>query len=159
MINGLRNSIYFISIFFATCLLQACGERIVYHTYRPVPAKRWAPSDTLVYEVEISDSAVTLTLTAEVRNRNTYPFQNLTLNVASNFSDTARWVNQKADFILTDEEGQWKGTGWGSLYSSGTSLGHVYIARPGTYTIRVTHDMRTEELEGIQDVGIRLAYP
>ncbi|MCC8188882.1 MAG: gliding motility lipoprotein GldH [Bacteroides sp.] len=159
MTNGLRNSICFLSIFFATCLLQACGERIVYHTYQPVPARRWTPSDTLVYEVEIGDSAVTLALTAEVRNRNTYPFQNLTLNIASNFADTTRWVNQKADFMLTDKEGQWKGTGWGSLYTSGSSLGNVYIARPGTYTIRVTHDMRTEELEGIQDVGIRLAYP
>ncbi len=140
----------------AVCILYACGQRTVYHTYQPVDAKGWIPSDTLVYEVEIGDSAITLEVSAEVRNRTNYSFRNLTLDVSFNFADTLQWEHRKANFILADEEGKWSGTGWGSLYTSTSCLGDVYVYRPGIYTIRIAHDMRTEILEGIQDVGIRL---
>ena len=60
----LKNSILSL---FSACLLTACNEHTVYHSYQSLPNKGWGKSDTLSFQIPITDSVPTsLRLFAEV---------------------------------------------------------------------------------------------
>lgn len=149
----LRNSVL--------CLLTmwiaiGCDTRTVYHTYLPVPQKGWGKNDTLFFHVPLSDSLTLLYLTAGVRNESSYPYQNLYLFVSHNLEDSAQWKTDTLEFKLTDKEGRWKGTGWGSLYQSTLPMKSAGLRHAGHYTIKVTHGMKDEVLKGVSDIGIEI---
>ena len=128
----LKNSILSL---FSACLLTACNEHTVYHSYQSLPNKGWGKSDTLSFQIPITDSVpTTLRLFAEVRNSIEYPYHNLHL------------------FIT----GRWTGHGWGSIYQSETFITSVRPLHPANYTIKIMSGMKDEKLQGLSDVGIRI---
>ena len=139
---------------FTAWVLAACDAHTVYHAYLPIPQKGWGKSDTLFFQVPINDSLLVLDLTAGVRNESSYPYQNLYLFISHNLEDSTRWETDTLEFALTNKEGRWTGTGWGSLYHSVLPMKSAGIRHAGKYTIKVTHGMKDELLKGISDVGI-----
>ena len=85
----LKNSILSL---FSACLLTACNEHTVYHSYQSLPNKGWGKSDTLSFQVPITDSVpTTLRLFAEVRNSIEYPYHDLHLFISQNLQDSTVW--------------------------------------------------------------------
>jgi gliding motility-associated lipoprotein GldH len=139
------------------CLMTACNSPIVYHSYHSLPAKGWTKSDTLSFRVSIADSLpTTFRLFVEVRNRMDYPYLNLSLLVAQNFSDSTSMASNRVNFTLATAEGNWTGKGWGSLYQSEQFVRGVHTQGAGEYTITVCSGMKDEQLPGINDIGIRI---
>lgn len=149
----LRNSLLCL---LAAWIMTACDSRTVYHTYLPIPQKGWGKSDTLFFHVPVNDSLTLLHLTAGVRNESNYPYRNLYLFISHNLEDSAKWETDTLEVELTDKEGRWRGTGWGSLYQSTLPMKSIGIRRAGSYTIKVTHGMKDEVLKGISDIGIKI---
>ena len=132
----LKNSILSL---FSACLLTACNEHTVYHSYQSLPNKGWGKSDTLSFHIPITDSVpTTLRLFAEVRNSIEYPYHDLIA------------------FCLADSTGRWTGHGWGSIYQSETFITSVRPLHPANYTIKIMSGMKDEKLQGLSDVGIRI---
>ena len=76
----LKNSILSL---FSACLLTACNEHTVYHSYQSLPNEEWGKSDTLSFQIPITDSVpTTLRLFAEVRNSIEYPYHDLHLFIS-----------------------------------------------------------------------------
>lgn len=140
----------------AAWITAACDSRAVYHSYLPIPQKGWNKQDTLFFQVPLQDSLTVLHLTAGVRNESNYPYQNLYLFISHNLEDSTQWETDTLEFRLTDKEGRWKGTGWGSLYQSTLPMKDAGLRRAGNYTIKVVHGMKDETLKGISDVGIKI---
>lgn len=150
----LRNSLFCL---FGACLMAACNENTVYHSYQSLPGEGWGKSDTLSFELPITDSIpVTLELFAEVRNRSEYPYHDLHLFVSQNLQDSAVWQTDTIAICLADSSGRWTGKGWGSIYQSGVFVKSVRTLHPGNYTIKVMNGMKDEKLKGLNDVGVRV---
>lgn len=148
----LRNSLF---VLFSACLLTACNENTVYHSYQSLPYEGWGKSDTLSFQIPITDTT-TLRLFAEVRNRIEYPYHDLHLFISQNLQDSTVWRTDTIAFSLADSTGRWTGHGWGSIYQSETFIKSVLPLRSGNYTIKVINGMKDEKLQGLTDVGIRI---
>jgi len=142
----LKNSILSL---FSACLLTACNEHTVYHSYQSLPNKGWGKSDTLSFQIPITDSVpTTLRLFAEVRNSIEYPYHDLHLFISQNLQDSTVWRTDTIAFCLADSTGRWTGHGWGSIYQSETFITSVRPLHPTNYTIKI--------MSGMKDVGIRI---
>ena len=150
----LKNSFF---VLFSACLLTACNENTVYHSYQSLPDEGWGKSDTLSFQIPMTDSIpTTLRLFAEVRNRIEYPYHDLHLFISQNLQDSTVWRTDTIAFSLADSTGRWTGHGWGSIYQSETFIKSVLPLRSGNYTIKVINGMKDEKLQGLSDVGIRI---
>ena len=150
----LKNSLF---VLFSACLLTACNENTVYHSYQSLPDEGWEKSDPLSFQIPITDSIpTTLRLFAEVRNRIEYPYHDLHLFISQNLQDSTVWRTDTIVFSLADSTGRWTGHGWGSIYQSETFIKSVLPLRSGNYTIKVINGMKDEKLQGLSDVGIRI---
>ena len=150
----LKNSILSL---FSACLLTACNQHTVYHSYQSLPNKGWGKSDTLSFQVPITDSVpTTLRLFAEVRNSIEYPYHDLHLFISQNLQDSTVWRTDTIAFCLADSTGRWTGHGWGSIYQSETFITSVRPLHPANYTIKIMSGMKNEKLQGLSDVGIRI---
>ena len=150
----LKNSILSL---FSACLLTACNEHTVYHSYQSLPNKGWGKSDTLSFQIPITDSVpTTLRLFAEVRNSIEYPYHDLHLFISQNLQDSTVWRTDTIAFCLADSTGRWTGHGWGSIYQSETFITSVRPLHPANYTIKIMSGMKDEKLQGLSDVGIRI---
>ncbi|WP_294474196.1 gliding motility lipoprotein GldH [uncultured Bacteroides sp.] len=154
MTTLLRNSLFCL---LGACLLSACNENTVYHSYQSLPDEGWGKSDTLSFQVPVTDSIpTTLRLFAEVRNRTKYPYRDLHLFISQNLQDSTVWRTDTIAISLADSTGRWMGKGWGSIYQSATFVKSVRPLHPGKYTIKVMNGMKDEMLQGLNDVGIRI---
>ncbi len=142
-----------------SCLAVACMKQTVYHSYQSIPNKGWNKNDTLIFQIPITDSLpATLQLAAEVRNSTTYPYQNLFVIVSHNLQDSLTFQTDTLELVLADQEGNWKGSGWGSLLQSTLPLGKVNVQGAGNYILKMSHGMKDETLAGIRDAGLSLTH-
>ena len=150
----LRNSLFCL---FGACLMAACNENTVYHSYQSLPNEGWGKSDTLSFQCPVTDSIPgTLRLFAEVRNRSEYPYRNLYLFIHENLLDSTVWRTDTIAVNLADSTGRWTGNGWGSIYQTAVFVKSVRPLHPGNYTVKIVHGMQDEKLTGLNDVGIRI---
>lgn len=140
------------------CFSTACVEKnTVYHSYQTLSPNGWGKSDTLFFQVTLNDTTPTrLNLFAEVRNQNSYPYQDLYLFVSQNLRDSLIWETDTIEIGLIDKEGRWKGNEWGSLHQSSVPIRSTIISHPGKYTLKVAHGMKDFCLSGLNDIGIRI---
>ncbi|MDZ7848074.1 MAG: gliding motility lipoprotein GldH [Owenweeksia sp.] len=136
-------------------LLTACGEKPVYEEYVSIPAKGWYKDSLIHFEVEITDTATPYRVMWYLRNNNDYAFSNIYLfrKVTSErgveFADTA-------SFPLADPYGKWLGKGVGELKTNTWPFKNslLYFNREGIYRFSLQQAMRTNHLEGVEDVGL-----
>ena len=125
--------------------------------YQSLPNEGWGKSDTLSFQIPITDSVpTTLRLFAEVRNSIEYPYHDLHLFISQNLQDSTVWRTDTIAFCLADSTGRWTGHGWGSIYQSETFITSVRPLHPTNYTIKIMSGMKDEKLQGLSDVGIRI---
>ena len=150
----LKNSILSL---FSACLLTACNEHTVYHSYQSLPNKGWGKSDTLSFQIPITESIPpTFRLFTEVRNKSNYPYHNLYLFISQNLQDSTVFLTDTITINLADSTGKWLGNGWGSIYQSAVFFKSVRPLYPGNYTFRIISGMKDEKLNGLNDIGIRI---
>ena len=154
MKNLLRNSLFCL---LGICLMAACNENTVYHSYQSLPDEGWGKSDTLSFLIPVTDSIPpTLRLFAEVRNRTDYPYHNLYLFISQNLQDSTVWRTDTITINLADSTGRWIGNGWGCIYQSAVFIKSVRPLYPANYTFKIMNGMKDEKLSGINDIGIRI---
>ncbi len=135
-------------------VLYSCGKREVYNSFVTMPASGWNQDSLVVFRVDIEDVSMPYNLFVQIRNDNMYPNSNLWLFIDV-VSPDGNLQRDTLECMLTDINGRWLGSGWGSLYS----MKHPYrlgakFGASGTYTFRVMHGMRQEDIAGIQNIGL-----
>ena len=159
MTNRFENKIAFLKsiiLLFIVSAMGACDKQTVYHTFQSVPQGGWKRQDTLFFHVMVPDSQTYYKLTVEIRNRNTYPYQNINLSVGYDGPGVKKTQADTLKAVLANEEGVWQGDGWGGLYQSAFSAGSVKIEQPGEYLFKVAYTLPDDTLPGINGVGMKL---
>lgn len=143
-------------LLFIASLCMACDKQTVYHAFLSLPTEGWQRKDTLSFQVTVPDSATYYNIFIEVRNRSSYPYQNLPLHICYDNPEVQDFKRDTLEIRLADSTGVWLGNGWGGLYQSSLRAGIVRVGKAGEYRFKITHLLPDELLPGINDVGIKL---
>ncbi|NDV45919.1 gliding motility lipoprotein GldH [Paludibacter sp. 221] len=140
----------------AVALFSSCKNNNVYLSYHAVNPNGWNKDSIYTFEFDIVDTIASYNIYINVRNTPDYPYQNLWLFLSETQPDDAM-SNDTIEFYLADHRGKWLGTGAGSTKEMPVIYKEsIYFQKSGKYTFDITHGMRTEDLKGITDIGIRV---
>lgn len=139
-----------------TLIITACQNNIVYQNQKAIQTDGWHFTDSLAFEVNISDTLSLHRMYLDIRNTTDYNYSNLFIFLDIEFPD-GRILRDTLECLLADRRGNWTGSGVGTLrLNSFLFRDDVWFPATGTYLFRLTHGMRNEWLTGISDAGIRI---
>jgi gliding motility-associated lipoprotein GldH len=140
----------------AAIVLASCGDGIVYNKSERMPGNKWTLSHVPVFAVEVTDTVTSHDLSFSIRTGSAYPFRNLYLFVTAT-SPEGGTMTDTLQYNLADEKGRRFGNGFGDIRELKLPYrNNVFFPRRGTYSVRVQHGMRADELPGVYDLSLRI---
>lgn len=140
----------------ALIALVSCTSNDVYNSFIALPNTGWGEDSLAVFRANIEDATAAYDINIQIRNQNNYKYANLWLFIDVIAPD-GELVRDTTECLLAQTDGTWIGSGWGSLYTLQCPYRlRTRFAKPGTYTFRIAHGMRDEEIEGIHSLGLRI---
>ena len=148
-------------LFLAMSLLSlaSCDQNMVYEENKAVEGGVWKSNDVKSFEFDITDTLQLYNFYVNVRNGEEYPFSNLYLFVEMVFPNGKKSIDT-LECPLADQLGNWYGSGLGSIFDNRVLFRErKKFPLSGHYKVDIHQAMRTDALEGIYDIGFRLAKP
>ena len=137
-------------------LLASCNSNVIYTDSVAIKDNKWQLMETPVFKVPINDTLNSNNLFFTIRTGSDYPFRNIFLFVTATSPDGNN-LTDTLQYYLADDKGKWYGKGFGNInelklpYKS-----NVFFPARGEYLFKIQHGMRTEELQGVYDIGLRI---
>jgi len=138
-------------------LCSSCLKNKVYEENYPIEGMQWMRNDTLAFEVEIDDTVSTYNLLINVRHRTDYAFSNLWIDLTTIFpSDTSGHIQVQLK-LGDNKEGRWRGDCMTDICDAQISIIEgLRLHETGLYRFLLHHSMRSNPLDGIMSIGLRL---
>lgn len=143
-----------IGLFLCLLWLYSCSSDEV---YMASVDNTWAKNEAKKIDFHINDAQSAKNLIFVIRNNNEYPYSNLFL--ISTLKDEQQKVIKidTMQYLLAKPNGEWLGSGMGSVKEIWVQYKNDYIfPKNGQYHLEIKHGMRTEKLQGIEDIGIKI---
>lgn len=146
-------------VLLAAILFSGCDESRVYEKNIDFPDRLWLMNDKPEFEFEITDTAVSYNLYCNLRNSVSFPYSRLFIKYV--LLDPAGTQLQKklTPAILFDQHtGKPHGaSGLGDIYDHRIALLKNYNFKiSGKYKMQFRQFMRTDSLQGVLAVGLRV---
>ncbi|NDV95540.1 gliding motility lipoprotein GldH [Dysgonomonas sp. 521] len=157
--KGLKHKVVFaLCCVLFTFINISCDEQEIYSRFHELKNAEWAQNDTLVFDIDstLFELDRPYSLTIELTNNVNYPYQNIWFFVQSDFESDTIYADTSREFLLADEFGKWKGSGFGSLYQSSLPFAEITFKEKRNYRVKLEQGMRDQPLAGIERVGIRI---
>ncbi len=133
-------------------IFVSCDNDVVYNKFYPVQNKNWSKQSAFCFEFDITDNTIPYLISAQLRNNNMYPYQNIWLFWEKQSGNNV--TKDTIEYMLADALGKWTGSGI-TLFQSKVRLHHnYYFPSTGKCKVCVHHGMRTKNLTGIEDIGL-----
>lgn len=128
------------------------GDDNYYSAFRTIDNARWDYTSPAAFSVDTLRDSICPSglMLLSIRHTNGYEYRNLWLEVKYDSDSTARI--DTLNIILADRLGRWRGHGSGPSIALTDTLGIMPLHKG--QQIRVRHIMRTDCLDGIEQVGI-----
>jgi len=135
---------------------MSCDRRGVYEESITTSNNSWNENDIAKFDVSIKDTMVYQNIYISIRNTTDYPNSNLYLFVTT--TSPAGFSNvDTLECLLADEQGNWLGKGFGFIRDNRVPYKHnIRFPIKGVYRFEIQQAMRTNELVGINSVGVRV---
>jgi gliding motility-associated lipoprotein GldH len=141
------------------CLLLAtvsCKFSSVYEKANDIKDGDWSKTQTIVFDVPITDTVSGHDIYFTLRNTNDYPYVNLFLFV-NTISPKGAMKKDTVEFTLADDKGKWLGKGVGDVFSTESGFKrNIRFPYSGTYRIEIIQAMRDDVLKGVLDIGVKV---
>lgn len=139
--------------------LTGCDDNRVYENYVDFEERYWLVKETPAFEFEVSDLTATYDLTGNVRNSVSYPWSRIFITYY--LRDSLGAVLHKdlvSDFLFDAKTGKPSGSsGLGDIYDHEVPLlKNFRFKKAGKYSVTFEQFMRTDTLQGILAVGLRV---
>ena len=134
----------------------SCQDSLFYSEYKEISNSQWNSHDTLVFQLPTTEQTVDATLTISVRTRQDFEYKTIALTV-EHLLNNSLVSTDTLHITLYDTNGQSLGKGFpiSDNYSRPLPL---HIKENEHHTLRITHTMRLNPLEGTPNVGIFANY-
>ncbi|MEN9640083.1 MAG: gliding motility lipoprotein GldH [Bacteroidota bacterium] len=138
-------------------LLISCDDSVVFEENKTIDGGVWKNTENVHMQFNISDTVSFHDFYINFRNGEEYAYSNIYVFMEMEFPNAKKSIDT-INCYLADPTGKWLGTGVGSLYDQRFKIRHrKQFPLAGRYTVTIRQAMRTPELEGIYDVGFRVA--
>ena len=117
----------------------------------------WNKKSEQNFDFKVNDSQHPKNIIFVVRNNNEYPSSNIRLIV--NFSEvkSKKKSTDTLNYILAKPNGEWLGKGFGDTKEIMFQYKLNYkFPENGDYKIGIIQAMRTDNLKGIEDIGVKI---
>ncbi len=144
-------------------VLSSCNDGIVKSEFKATQGGAWQKDHIIEFSFSELDTMDKHDLFINVRNDNTFPYNNLFL-IAELSAPDGETVRDTLEYDMALPDGTWLGKGYGSLKENKLWYKEdIVFASSGVYTLRLSHAMRkngnvegVEQLQGITDVGFEI---
>ena len=155
MIKGINRFSFILTMTFLFLLLS-CNSIVVYTNSQAMSQETWKLMDIPTFKVPITDTLNSNNVIFTIRSGSSFPFRNIYLFVTTTSPDGGE-ITDTLQYNLADEKGNWYGRGFGDIHELNLPYkSNVYFPSKGTYEFKVQHGMRTENLKGVYDFGLRI---
>ena len=144
------------SVLFVLFLLSSCMK-----SSEDVQIKNlngnWNKKAEQKFDFKIIDAQNPKNIIFVVRNNNDYPYSNIRIFV--NFSDlkSKTKITDTLNYVLAQPNGEWIGKGFGDTKETLFQYKLNYkFPQNGDYSIGIIQAMRTDQLKGIEDIGLKI---
>ena len=140
-----------------TLLLASCDNNVVFEENKSISDGVWKNTESVRFQFNVTDTVSFHDFYLNLRNGEEYDFSNIYVFMEMEFPNAKRSIDT-INCYLADPSGKWLGTGLGDLYDQRFRIrNRKQFPLAGRYTVTIRQGMRMPELEGIYDVGFRLA--
>lgn len=144
-------------------VLVSCNSEIVKSDFKATDGGTWEKDNVIEFSFSELDTIGKYNLFINIRNDNTFPYNNLFL-IAELSAPDGETVKDTLEYDMAKPDGTWLGRGYGSLKENKLWYKeNIVFASSGVYTLRLSHAMRkngevngVEQLQGITDVGFEI---
>lgn len=146
-----RNLWFALSLFIAACN----NSGTLLHSYKPLSAEGWDRRDTICFDLPKAEADIDGTLFIGLRTRANIGIQDIVLAVEQRNDSTGFYRKDTLRYPLTDAEG-FALTGGVNLHQYETQHLPFRMKKGQSCSVRIHHLMRSEVVNGITEVGIRI---
>lgn len=140
----------------AVVVLAGCGPVVVYEEQFDVAEDGWAYSDSLTYDLEVTDTIQPYDLVLSLAHSDAFSYENLYAMISTTFPD-GRYTTQQLSLQLTDAADVWLGKCKDEYCVVDIPIAeHRRFKVPGKYTITIAQHGRQQRLAGIKSLTLRL---
>lgn len=149
--------IILVILFISGILFSSCDPDRVFDANVVIPENKWSVNNRPVFYVDINDTSSFHDIYLNVRNTGNFRYSNLFILLTVQ-GPQAQPETKRYEFKLAEPDGKWLGSGLGDIYSNQIlMIEKIRFQKSGVYSFRIEQNMRENPLEGIEDVGIRIA--
>ena len=146
---------YFL-LLFSACVLYSCDSSRVYDKFKDIEGGVWNKDKHIKFDVQIDDTLSYHNIYINLRNSGSYKFSNVFLFISTIYPDNKISIDT-VECIIADDKGEWLGKGLGDIKDNQMLLKkNVRFHKAGIYSFEFEQAMRTDNLEGIKSIGIRI---
>ena len=157
----MRNSFFILLL--SSFILVSCEKGLVKSEFRATDNGIWDRGNQIEFTFSELDSLTQYNMFINVRNDDTFPYNNLFLITALSAPDGSV-EKDTLEYQMANPDGTWLGKGYGSLKENKLWYKeNIVFPSSGVYTLKVEHAMRkngsvngVEQLQGITDVGFEI---
>ena len=151
----LKVFVFLVQVFIITGLIS-CDRNRIYEENSEIENQVWNLDQSIEFTPIISDTSNVSNVYLNIRNTDEYSYSNLYLFITTT-APTGYWIIDTVEIVMADKRGKWTGSGFGGVYYNQKLFKvNVRFPFPGSYSFKVEHGMRVEDLKGIRDVGLRI---
>jgi gliding motility-associated lipoprotein GldH len=144
-------------LLFPVLFLISCSSDTVYDNNKSIPDNVWKSGQIIRFDVDLEDTVNIHKFYLNIRHKTDYRYANIFLFINSTFPDGTE-ARDTLECILADPSGKWLGKGISNIRDNQILLRRgLRFPQKGTYIFEFEQAMREPELEGIMDVGLRIA--
>jgi len=137
-------------------LLMACDKNKVFEKNTTIYNAKWHALEIIPFDVTITDTITPHNFYINIRNNTDYGFSNLYLFMTTIYPNK-EVSKDTIECVIADKNGKWFGKGYGKYRFLRLQLGkNITFPQKGMYTFQLEQAMRTDTLENISDIGIRI---
>ena len=157
---AVRNSIAALSL---VLLLVSCDKKRVFDEYKAINGS-WKKDSIVSFSFDQKDTVSKYNLFINVRNNNSYPYNNMFLIVQLQQPGTQLTKVDTLEYQMANPDGSLLGDGFTDIKESKLWYKeNVKFPKAGKYTVSIQQAVRksgevpgVEELDGVTDVGFRI---
>jgi gliding motility-associated lipoprotein GldH len=155
MIKGINKQALLLIIIIPLSI-TGCRNNIAFTDSTVFTSETWNLNNIAEFRPEISDTSSIHNIFFTIRTGSEYPFRNIWLFV-NTVSPSGKSLTDTLRYMLADEKGKWYGKGVGDLKELNLPFrSGVWFPEKGTYTFKIRHGMRSVDLKGVYDLGLRI---
>ena len=150
-IISLANLLIFSSVF-----LVSCDSNVVMEKQASMVGNQWNYADAKTFTAEIKDTTQHYNIYVSMRHGFNFEWRNVWVNIETTFPNGKQY-ERRVNLLLFDADGVWHGDILGDNCDILIPIqDNAFFPQVGTYSFKITQDMRVNPLGYVKSVGMRI---